>query len=288
MSPYIKKNIFFITFLLIFFKNINASLVDASSKEYISRKGFLEGIVRKIQTNVILDKKNEGCDLIAKEKVLFSFDKLTSDLKHVIFSRRNSLYDFKVKISDSVANSNPNLRILDTKLYSNSQVKRLLYNAFSNSDSTRNFKETWLISINLSVPVKEIEIEFFYNIQYGLYIDTYSRKNIFQYEFINPYSFPLNNFQLNIEIKNFNDLNIDNIKSPEEGFIQSLIASKGLKITLNKNLPEMSQYSINLPLPYEIDSCNKTFADAVNIILYSTTFLITIIGLITCFKLSKE
>jgi len=243
--------------------------------------------IKRIQTNIMLDREKESCDLTVSEKVLFSFDKLTTSINHLIFSKRFSIYKIHALISEN-KDLNENL-IIDTKFYSNTNVRKLLFNTIANNDLiTNNFKENWVVSIELKNPIKEIEINFIYNIQNGLIVNPIDKTNIFQYDYINAYPISIDNFKLEIEINNYLTLNKYNIRSSQEGLIESFNQDKGLRITLLKQLPELSQYSVSLPLPYEIEICNRALTNAVNIILYSVTLIITILGLITCFKLSKE
>ena len=282
-----EKNMLLIILVISLFQYTNtsfSSLAERIATNQISGSQY----VKKIHSKVILDKEQESCDFTVSEKVLFSYDKLTTSINHVIFSKRFSYYQFEVKISqENIINTD--VKILQTKYYSNTSVRKLLYNTLADSNYvTNNFKENWVISVELNNPIKEIEIEFIYKIQNGLYVNAIEKKNIFQYEYINPYASPIENFKLEMEIKNYKLLNKYNVKAPEEGVIETLASNNGLKISLFKKLPELSEYSVSLPLPFEIELCNKSFTNAVNVLLYSITFLITVLGLITCFKLSKE
>jgi len=244
--------------------------------------------IKSIHTNINLDKDKQSCDLTVSEKVLFSFDRLTTKINHLIFSKRFSIYNIKAEITmdNSIIHNN---KIINTKQYSNTNVRKLLYKTIATRNSlAQNFKENWVISIELNNPIQEIEIEFTYNILNGLYVDYIEKRNILQFDYINPYNTIIDNFILDLDINNYKDLSKNNIVSLEEGSVKNINNDKGIRITLFKKLPERSQYSFNLPLPFQIEGCNRYFTKIVNILLYSIALFITVLGLFTCFKLSKE
>ena len=280
------KNLLLIVMMLSIFRITNASFSKFMEKTFVEQTALNQNI-KSIHSKIILDKEKESCDLTVSEKVLFSFDRLTTNINHFIFSKRFSIYNIKAKIPvNGAINDN---KIIETKLYSNTNVRNLLYNTIANSESLiQNFKENWVISIEITKPVNEIEIEFTYNVQNGLYVDPVEKKNLLQFDYINPYSSIIDNFRLDLEINNYKGLNKNNIKSFEDGSIENINNNTGIQVTLLKKLPELSQYSISLPLPFEIEMCNRSFTKIVSILLYSITVLVTILGLITCFKLSKE
>jgi hypothetical protein len=283
------KNLFLILLMLNLLIITNSSFSKLIGKT-VEEQADLNQRIKSIHSKIILDKEKGSCDLTVSEKVLFSFDRLTNTINHFIFLKRFSIYDLKARIinPDNMIDNN---MIIETKFYSNTNVRKLLYNTISNSNPeslVQNFKENWVISIEIKNPIKKIEIEYTYKFQNGLYVDPLEKTNLVQFDYINPYLFTIENFRLDLEIYNYKALNKDNIKSFEDGSIENINDDKGIRITLLKKLPELSQYSVSLPLPFEIESCNKTFTYVVNIILYSITFLITILGLITCFKLSKD
>lgn len=280
------KNLLLIVMMLSVFRITNASFSKLIEKTF-EEQTALNQIIKSIHSKIILNKEKESCDLTVSEKVLFSYNRLTTNINHFIFSKRFSIYNIKAKIA--VNDSTIENIIIDIKLYSNTNVRKLLYNTIANSETlVQNFKENWVISIDIKNPIKEIELEFTYNIQNGLYVDPIEKRNVLQFDYINPYSSVIENFRLDLDINNYKALNKNNIKSFEDGTIENINDDKGIRITLMKKLPELSQYSISLPLPFEIEMCNRTFTKTVNILLYSITLFITALGLITCFKLSKE
>lgn len=280
------NNVILIIIIFSFCANTNSKLNSLNEKLF-DIENIHDTKVKRIDTNISLDKEKESCDIDVSEKVLFSYDNLTTSINHLIISKRFSIFSIKARLlENSMLNGN---KIVNVKLYSNANVRKLFYNTITNNIlNDNNLKENWVVSIELKNPVKEIEIEFLYSIQNAILINIQDKRNVFQYDYINPYSFSISDYKINIEIRNFKDLNTLNIESPDQGKIESIDNNKGLKISLFKDLPELSQYSISLPLPYEIEMCYKTFANIMNIILYSTIFLLTSLGLITCFKLYKE
>ena len=277
------KNIFFLIIIL-FIQKSNSNTNKISDDNIISESDAYKKINR-IQTTVILDKKSESCDLNVSEKVIFSFDQPTDTINHMIISKKFTHYGFGTKI---VSDDKNKIKILKQNIYSHPNLRKLLHNYISLNDNSKNFKENWLLSITLSEPVQIIELDFTYNIQMGLYIDPINKINIFQYELINPYVYSIENFKIEIIVKNYELLNKNNLTIPQQGIIEDLEDKNGIKLTMNLKLPDKSLYSVNLPLPYEIEICNIAFTKIVSFIIYSITFILTLIGMLACLKIGKE
>jgi hypothetical protein len=246
--------------------------------------------VKSINSNIIFDKNKGSCDLFdISEKVHFTFKKPTNEIHHMIFSTKYSYYNFSV--FEVINNLSKNIKIENVKIFSNTGLRKILVDDLLNKDlNKRNFKENWVITVKLSAPVKEIQLEFIYNISNALEIDPLIKQNILHYQYINPYNYQIEKFGLKIDVLNYSQINKFSIKSENQSSIKDFYngKTKGIIIELEKNLPEMSMYNLNLPLPYQIEMCNKKFYNIISVILFTITFILTAFGLFTCFKLSKE
>ena len=289
------KNFLLLLIIFILSKQANSNITNSNAKEKeISEAPNAIGNqkVKSINTNVNFDKNKGSCDLLnVSERVLFTFQKPTDVVHHLIFSTKFSYYDFKVHevLNKNSDNKNiQNAKIEDVKTFSNTSLRKKFMSVVLNKGINNNLKENWLLSIKLSSPVKEIELEFVYNISHAMKVDPLSKSNILHYQYINPYNYKIDKFGIKIQIENYSELNKYSIKSPDEGSIDDLENGKGIVINLAKNLSEMSLYTINLPLPFQIEMCDKGFFNMVSILLFALTFILTALGFFTCFKISKD
>ena len=246
-------------------------------------------IVKSINSQVNFDKNKGSCDLTnISETVHFTFKKPTNIIHHLIFSTKFSYYNFRVHLNN-FSDIPAGVEIAGVKTFSNTSLKKSFLSNFLNREmNNNNFKENWLIAIRLSKPVKEISLKFLYNISNSLHIDPMLKTNILHYQYINPYNYQIDEFSMKINIINYSELNKYSIKSPNEGSINDLENKKGIVIDIQKSLPKVSMYSINLPLPYKLDMCDKGFFNTISVTLLVMTFIITGFGFFTCFKISKD
>jgi hypothetical protein len=286
-----KKDFLLLFIIFIILKIANLNKTNSKERKIKNAQIAIEDQkVVSIKSTVIFDKNKGSCDLFnVSEKVYFTFQKPTNIIHHLIFSKKYSYYNFNVF---EVKNQNSkNIGIENVNIFSNTRLRsQFVDNLFNNKNIYRNFKENWVISIQLSAPVNEIELDFMYNISDALEIDSLIKQNVLHYQYINPYNYPIEKFRFKLDILNYSEINRFSIKSENKGIIKDFYdgKDKGIIIEFEKNLPEMAMYNLNLPLPYHFEFCNKKFYNLIAMILFFITFTLTALGLYTCFKISKE
>jgi hypothetical protein len=219
-------------------------------------------IIESFSSKFTFDASNpSSCDISAKDSILFKFEKPTNEIQHVIISEKMPLYGFTAKSLSS------GVHVEKFRVFQDNSFKHRI---FVDSDNKKmRFRDRWLVSVHLNKEVNEVEIDFGYNMQRAILIDMYNELNYLRVNLINPYPQDIEDYNIIIEIKNFEDIDKSALKYPE-GSELVMINDTDFKISNRKPFTKHSELNINLSLPLEVMSCEGSY---MNLVFYGIVFI---------------
>lgn len=236
-------------------------------------------IIESMTSNFYVDPTINTCDVKVFDTIKFSFHKPTDRLDYIMISKKTPLYGFTPKII-----SKANI-ITDYEIYEDSSFKQRVY---YDSDGKRiAFRDRWLISIQLLKPVKEVEIGLEYYMQRAILIDNIREANFLKFSLINPNSFNIDQYQIIVNLLNFQKLKPEDINIPNDGLVK-INGKDNIQIITKRKYDKHSEIEVYLSLPYELLTCDGNIVNYVFYGLVFTSITFVILSLITIGFLYKE
>jgi hypothetical protein len=229
-------------------------------------------------TNIFtLDKKKDNCDIQVKERVSFTFPKATKSIDHIIISKKTPLYGFAV---DSHTAS---VIVKSIDLYQDTSYKQRMFT--DDEERKLYFRDRWLITVSLNTEVKTVDLEFTYFMQRAVLIDPINNLNYLNFNVFNPYPEDIQ-YRVIIKLLNFDNLKDDELMIPNDTIVK--VYPSGLEMESNTLFFGHSEYDLNLILPMEMETCEKSLVNLVYYTLIGMSFTFIALSLITMFYISKE
>jgi hypothetical protein len=246
-------------------------------KEDVTKNNYT---ITSMDQSFILDAFKKSCDVQVSEKVNFKFPAYSDKINYIIISKKTPLYGFGAQV---VGKTNNNVKVVSVKLYQDSSFRQRI---FVDTEGRRlSFRDRWMISVGLSSPVQEIEIEFNYSMQRAVLIDSIGEANYLKFILINPLH-TINNYKLSINLLGFQNLKVENLKVPMDSMIKNV--PYGIEIETKRQYRKHSEYEVNLSLPYELTSCEGNIVNVVYYGLIGMSVLFIIMSIFTLAFVYKE
>jgi hypothetical protein len=227
-----------------------------------------------------LDANKKSCDVHVSEKASFKFPSYSDKINYIIISKKTPLYGFAAQVVGTAINS---VQVTDAKLYQDSSFRQRI---FVDTEGRRlSFRDRWMVSVSLSHPVKEIEIEFNYSMQRAVLIDSIGEANYLKFTLINPLN-TINNYKLSLNLLGFQNLKPETLKIPMDSIIRKV--PFGIEIETKRQYRKHSEYEINLSLPYELTSCEGNIVNVVYYGLIAMSVLFIVMSIFTLAFVYKE
>jgi hypothetical protein len=233
-----------------------------------------------------VDPKLKSCDVKVSERIRFNLPNISINLNYIIISKKFPLYGFNAKL----------LKVYDKNLEKiANQIKevRLFKDSSSNSRTFADlqshklqFRDAWLVNIELKYPVKDIEIEIEYKMQRAIQIDNLDELNYLKLELVNPNSSNIDDYKLIIELKNYKGLNAQNLKMPKGTYAQQ--NGDDVVLSTHQPLDKYSGFEMDFSLPYEIFECEGEIVNIVYYGLIGMSILFLLMSVFTIAYLYKE
>jgi hypothetical protein len=227
-----------------------------------------------------LDTIKKSCDVHVTEKVNFKFPVLSDKINYIIISKKTPLYGFTAEVTGKSKNS---VKVNGVKLYQDSSFRQRI---FVDTEGRRlSFRDRWMVSVSLSNPVQEIEIDFNYSMQRAVLIDSIGEANYLKFTLINPLN-TINNYKFSINLLGFQNLKPETLKIPMDSIIKKV--PYGIEIETKRQYRKHSEYEINLSLPYELTSCEGNIVNVVYYGLIGMSVLFIVMSIFTLAFVYKE
>ena len=233
--------------------------------------------ITNYKINYYIDAHSENvCDIKVKEIVSYKLPVTSNNIIHSIVSKKNSFTDLKVKVlTKDVKIKNYNIKNI------NNQIKSL----FDENDN-QFYRNRWLFTVELSSSVTSVEMEFQYDIQRAVMIDSVNNNDLVHISFINPFSFYVKNLYFSVFVKNFKNLELGDLKIPAV----STVTKKNniFEIKTVTSLPPLGLLKMEFTLPLEITVCEPVFVNFVYYGMIVITVIFSLITLIAIVSIYKE
>ena len=233
--------------------------------------------IKSMTSNFFIDNKTKSCDVKVIDKLIISMQQPSDRLDYIIISKKTPLYGFTPRTKST------QIKMFD--VLEDSSFKQRIY---IDSDGKRiTFRDRWLVSIQFSEIVKEVEMELEYYMQRALLIDSIKEANFLKFSLINPHPFDVNPYIIIVNLVNYEKLKPEQINVPVNGSVMTN-GKEIVQIVTKKIYEKHSEIEVFLTLPYELSTCD---GNIVNIVFYGLVFtsvMFVILSMITMFFLSKE
>jgi hypothetical protein len=249
-----------------------------------------EARISKTQISVFIDPIDLGCDLKFLEKSSFVFNPPTNIIYYTVISPRNSYYNFKVNISNTIMDIG--LKIVDVQVYVDKSFREKTF--VDQYNNNLSFRDRWVIVVTLNKPVHEIELDFNYLSERSILIKQEENTNLVKLTFFNPYNQKIP-YDIGISFTGFMYLTASKLKLPWDSKIREFTYKKnnkvydnGLEITSSRELDSFAQYELFLSLPLELKTCDTGFIKVVYYSLIAVTIVFGLASLFTIYTVYKE
>jgi hypothetical protein len=235
--------------------------------------------IQSMSTNFYLDAKKKSCDVKVADRMKILMNQPSDRLDYIIISKKTPLYGITPKILSG------NVEIKNFEVYEDSSFKQRIY--IDSEGRKLSFRDRWLISMEFSKPVGELEMELEYFLQRAILIDNIKEANYLKVSLINPHQFNIEGYNIVVNLLNFEKLNPEEINTPINGMVK-VNGKEDIQIITNKKYEKHSEIEVFLSLPYELVSCD---GNLVNIVFYGLIFTsatFVVLSLITIGFLYKE